>query len=133
MKILTVSLATLVVAFANLSASEWKISGNDKSASVTVVEDPKLMVKTSVNDATFTITLTDGKQKFGASVIGIQNGDVTYKRPRLTLSIPLSVAKNVSSDKPLLVTGFSHKETQFEIHLVDNTSSDIPDTLITQK
>lgn len=137
MKFHTLLTITIIIQASLASAAEWKITGKQtsakESASVVIAQDPKLMLKTSVNDDHLVISFSDGKQKFGSSVISFQKGDITYKRPRLKLAIPLKKAKAVTAQKPLVVTAFKHKTTEFEIHLVHGSGSNLPDVVIIKK
>lgn len=131
-----VAISTLV-SVTSLSAEEWVLKGSEYSAKgakpVKVSEDrPILIMSASVNDEKLVINFSNGKQKFGAPVIKIQNGDNVLMRPRLKLSVPLEDVKSVTKGKPLLVTVFHLADKPFEINLVSNGAG-LPDVVITSK
>ena len=91
-----------------------------------------LKVNASVVGEKVVISLTDGKQKFGAANIFFTKGDLTYSHPRLKLTIPIEKAKAVTKESPLLVTPFKHIETVYEISLIKG-NGDLPDVVFTTK
>jgi len=120
---------------------EWVYSGTDTKApkgkkakvAAPIKIKTKLQFASSVSKANLVIKLSDGKQKFGKASILIQNGENIYMRPRLEILIPLAEAKKVAAGEPLLVMPFSHTGDDYEITLVHNPKSEIPDTVVKQK
>jgi len=105
--------------------------GNAAAAPVKIKKTkPALMFKPSLAGGNLAILLSDGKQKFGKPVILIKNGENTYLRPRLELVVNSRDVQSVEEGSPLLLTSFSHLGDKFEVHLVHNENSDMPDTVV---
>jgi len=126
------------------NAEEWVYSGPKTAkskpsskfggpAAIKIDAKNSLMFKSSVAGEKLSISLSDGKQKFGKPEILISNGENIYMRPRLRILVPLAQAKQVTAGKPFLVTAFSHLGNEYEITLVHNSASKIPDTVVTKK
>ena len=133
MKLLPLLIGTLSLTL--LSAQDLTISGkqlSDKGGKVVIASDPHYSLIASVKNDQLSITFSDGKQKFGSPQISIKNGNVTYKRPRLLMTVPIKEVKAVKKGSPLLLSKFQHQSTSFELHLVKVTGS-LPDLVITKK
>jgi len=135
-----ISIITALVSAALIQASataeEWTISGSQlsspKTSTTRVAESPNLIIDTKVTSDELRINLGNGKQKFGVPNIHIKNGDNTYMRARLSLTVPITTLQEVTKSSPLLVQAFTHNGTPYELHLVANASSELPDLKLTK-
>lgn len=119
------------------SAEEWtlKASGFKEKggALVEIIDTPKkFMISATLNGTHLIINFSDGKQKFGSSVIKIQSGENVYGRPRLMLSVPIEDVKKVKRGNPVLVSSFSYEDKPFKMNLVHSGGA-IPNIVITSK
>jgi len=131
------TLASSLLILGSAMANEWTISGHQlsqkKTAPVAVKKNKPLLIINTLNQGDqLRINLGNGKQKFGDPNILIKNGDNTYMRPRLSLTVPMATLQKVQSSKPLLVQAFTHAGTPYELTLVANPSSDLPDLKLTK-
>ena len=131
-RLITISLLAFVIAATSVAHAEEWVSPGDKPGAL-ITAKPKLTFKVSAKGEQFTVNLSDGKQKFGSFVFQIKNGENVYLRPRLLINIPLTEAKAVKSGSPLKLASFTHTGDAYELSLVDNSDSDLPNTVLTKK
>jgi len=120
------------------SAANTKPAGGRKAkpaAPIRIKQKPTaLVLKSSVGGEKLLINLSDGKQKFGnSSAIQIRSGENIYMRPRLDVAVSLEDAKAVQEGDPLLVVSFLHSGDEYDVKLVFNSKSELPDTVVTKK
>jgi len=141
-KTLPLMLLILAVCAPAAMGQEWIYPGaktkgagkKSKSSSAIKIKasKPALMFQTAASGANLTIDISDGKQKFGKAPIMVKSGENTYLRPRLLVSVPMEKAKAVKAGAPLSVISFSHLNSDYELKLVHNANSAVPDTVVTQ-
>jgi|GEM_PF-2647375 len=116
MKTLLTLIVTCLVSIASAQDLTIPLSGKGGKGEIPT----GLKVIAAAQGDSVVITLTDGKQKFGAHDIVFQKGDIRYTRPRLKIKVAMDKVNTATSSKPYELIDFTHKGAPYKIIFLKN-------------